>query len=314
MDGSLALPGAHEMSTIWRPGRPVPLRSILGTTRRGSGDPTQAVRGGLLWRGQRTPQGAATVAVRVDDALGEVHARAWGPGADWALSWLPSSLGGSDSPGGFAPAHARIAEVFGRHIDWRVPRTGLVFEALVAAAIEQKVTGREAWTSWRTLVHRHGEAAPGPAADWGLKVLPAPSVVRRIASWQWLGMSVDGARSRVVVQAAARADALQRTLDLPAEAADAALRSLPGVGVWTSAEVRQRAHGDADAVSFGDYHVASRVGIALLGEPVDDAGMAELLAPYRPHRYRVQRLVELSGIRKERRGPRMAPRRHLPGS
>jgi hypothetical protein len=51
-----------------------------------------------------------------------------------------------------------------------------------------------------------------------------------------------------------------------------------------------------------------------VGEPVDDEGMERLLEPYRPHRYRVQRLVELGRIRKERHGPRMAPRRHLPGS
>ncbi len=305
---------ADEASTLWRPRRPVPLRTILGPTRRGSGDPTQAVRGGLLWRGQRTPQGAATVAVRVDAALGEVHARAWGPGADWALTWLPSSLGEFDDPRGFLPAHANIAALCRRHANWRVPRTGLVFEALVAAAIEQKVTGQEAFAGWRMLVHRHGEPAPGPAGSWGLKVLPEPAVVRRIANWQWLGMSIDGARSRVVVRAAIRAAALQRTIDVPVEAADAALRSLPGVGAWTSAEVRQRAHGDADAVSFGDYHVASSVGVALVGEPVDDAGMAELLAPYRPHRYRVQRMVELGRIRKERHGPRMPPRRHVQGS
>jgi hypothetical protein len=66
-------------------------------------------------------------------------------------------------------------------------------------------------------------------------------------------------------------------------------------------------------VSFGDYHVAKNVGWALTGEAVDDAGMAELLEPYRPHRYRVQRLVELSRAGRPRRGPRMAPRTHLPG-
>jgi hypothetical protein len=45
---------------------------------------------------------------------------------------------------------------------------------------------------------------------------------------------------------------------------------------------------------------------------VDDDGLAELLEPYRPHRYRVQRLVELSRAGRPRRGPRMAPRTHLP--
>ena len=42
------------------------------------------------------------------------------------------------------------------------------------------------------------------------------------------------------------------------------------MGVWTSAEVRQRAFGDADAVSFGDYHVPADIGWALVGEPVGE--------------------------------------------
>jgi 3-methyladenine DNA glycosylase/8-oxoguanine DNA glycosylase len=299
--------------TTWRPGRPVPLRTILGTLRRGPGDATTAERDGVLWRGQQTPCGPASVAIEVLPAAGEVRARAWGPGAEWALAWLPSSLGADDDPTGFeAPAPLRHVDRL--HPHWRVPRTGLVFEATVAAALEQKVTGQEAWLGWRRLVNRFGEPAPGPAGAWGLRVLPAPAVVRRIPSWEWLRMSVDGARSRVVVRAAVQHEGLQRTLDLVPDDADRALRSLPGVGVWTSAEVRQRSHGHADAVSFGDYHVPASVGVALTGQPVDDAGMAELLEEYRPHRYRVQRLVELGRIRKERHGARMAPRRHLPGS
>ena len=70
--------------------------------------------------------------------------------------------------------------------------------------------------------------------------------------------------------------------------------------------------GDVVFVPAGAAHVAKNVGWALTGEAVDDVGMAELLEPYRPHRYRVQRLVELSGAGRPRRGPRMAPRTHLP--
>ena len=125
-------------------------------------------------------------------------------------------------------------------------------------------------------------------------------------------MHIDPARSRAVVEAARVAGSLERTVGLPSEEVDRRLRSLPGVGVWTSAEVRFRAHGDPDAVSFGDYHIAKDVGWALTGEAVDDDGLAELLEPYRPHRYRVQRLVELSRAGRPRRGPRMAPRTHLP--
>jgi 3-methyladenine DNA glycosylase/8-oxoguanine DNA glycosylase len=162
------------------------------------------------------------------------------------------------------------------------------------------------------LVHRFGEPAPGAGAGRGLWVQPSPETVRMIPSWEWLRLHVDPARSRAVVRAAQVSRSLERTAGFPADEADRRLRSLPGVGVWTSAEVRFRALGDADAVSFGDYHIAKNVGWALTGEEVDDDGLAELLEPYRPHRYRVQRLVELAGLSRPRRGPRMAPRRHLP--
>ena len=38
---------------------------------------------------------------------------------------------------------------------------------------------------------------------------------------------------------------------------------MPGIGVWTAAEVAQRAWGDADAVSFGDFHIPNTVAWAL---------------------------------------------------
>ena len=113
----------------------------------------------------------------------------------------------------------------------------------------------------------------------------------RVPSWEWLRMHVDPARSRAVVTAARVAESLERTVGLPSDEVDRRLRSLPGIGVWTSAEVRQRAHGDADAVSFGDYHVAKDVGWALTGAPFDDAALEAFLEPWRPHRGRVPALV-----------------------
>ena len=154
----------------------------------------------------------------------------------------------------------------------------------------------------------------GPGLELRLWVQPSADTVRRIPSWEWLRMHVDPARSRAVLRAAQVAPSLERTALLAHDEADRRMRSLPGIGVWTSAEVRFRAHGDADAVSFGDYHIAKNVGWALTGQEVDDDGLAELLEPYRPHRYRVQRLVELAGLSRPRRGPRMAPRTHLPTS
>ena len=90
------------------------------------------------------------------------------------------------------------------------------------------------------------------------------------------------------------------------------MRSLPGVGRWTSAEVRQRAHGDADAWSVGDYHVAKDLTYALTGEVLDDDACTEILEPYRGHRFRVQVLLGLVANRRPRRGPRTTLPTHTP--
>jgi 3-methyladenine DNA glycosylase/8-oxoguanine DNA glycosylase len=298
---------------VWRPDWPCPVGAVLATHRRGPADPTfRRTPDGAIWRGIRTPVGPTTVRITSEAAAGTVTGEAWGSGAEWVLAQLPRMLGADDDPAGFVPLHKPIADAWRRHANWRLGATDLVMESLVPAIIEQKVTGQEAFAGFRRLVHRFGERAPGPGADRRLWVQPSPATLRAIPSWDWLRMHIDPARSRAVVTAARVATALERTVGLPGDEVDRRLRSLPGVGVWTAAEVRFRAHGDPDAVSFGDYHVAKNVGWAITGEAVDDDGLAELLEPYRPHRYRVQRLVELAHAHRPRRGPRMAPRRHLP--
>ncbi|RLV49457.1 DNA-3-methyladenine glycosylase 2 family protein [Nocardioides mangrovicus] len=295
----------------WRAGRPVPVRQILSILRKGPGDPTFRTPGASVWRGLRTPQGTATLHVRT--TAGEVVGESWGEGAGWALDHLPALLGADDDVSGFVPHHPVLEHAWRRHRDWRVTRTGLVMEALMPAIIEQKVTGQEAFAGFRRIVHRFGERAPGPGVEVGLWVQPAAATVRTIPSWGWLRAHVDPARSRPLVRAASYASNLERTIELGAVEADRRLRALPGIGAWTSAEVRFRAHGDADAVSFGDYHVGKNIFWALTGEAVDDdERLAELLEPWRGHRYRVQRLVELAGLARPRHGARMAPRTHLP--
>ena len=84
---------------------------------------------------------------------------------------------------------------------------------------------------------------------------------------------------------------------------------MPGIGPWTAAEVAQRALGDPDAVSVGDYHLPSLVAWALAGEAQGDRRADARAARAVPgHRGRVIRLLESSGIQPEARGPRMQPR------
>ncbi len=226
---------------------------------------------------------------------------------------MPGLLGAHDDWSGFEPRHPVLAEAWRHHPHLRPGRSGLVLESLVPAIIEQKVTGQEAFAGFRRLVHRYGERAPGPGRELRLWVQPAPETLRQVPSWEWLRMHIDPARSpggghrgprRRQPRAHRRTAATRRPI--------AGSAPSPGVGVWTSAEVRQRAHGDPDAVSFGDYHVAKDVGWALTGTPFDDAQLEEFLEPWRPHRGRVPALVGAAGLRRPRHGPRMAPRTHLP--
>ena len=80
--------------------------------------------------------------------------------------------------------------------------------------------------------------------------------------------------------------------------------------LFRSAETTQRSHGDPDSPSVGDYHLPAVVGWALIGKPVDDDGMLELLEPWAGQRQRVMRLIEASGFRKPAFGPRMTIQDH----
>lgn len=302
---------SESQARVWRPDWPCPVPAILAQQRRGAGDPTLRLDvAGRHWRAARTPAGPATLALAVRPADGEVVAEAWGSGAAWALDQLPDLLGAADDWTGFDPRHPVLAEARRLNPHLRLGRTGLVLESLVPTAIEQKVTGKQAFAGFRMLVRRYGEPAPGPGARAGLWLQPTPEALRRVPSWEWLRLGIDQARSRVVVTAARHADALERITTDPA-AADRRLRSLPGVGPWTSAEVRQRALGDPDAVSFGDFHVARDVGWALVGEELDDSGLADFLEPWRPQRGRVPLLVGAAGLRRPRHGPRLEVPGHV---
>jgi 3-methyladenine DNA glycosylase/8-oxoguanine DNA glycosylase len=290
---------------VWPAGWPVDLRATLGSLAHGNGDPTQRVAQGRLWRAGNTPDGPATLALhRAGDA---VHAEAWGAGAEWTLDGLPDLLGARDDVTGFAPEHPLLRSVWRRRPGLRIPRTRAVCDQLVPVILEQKVTGAEAHRSWRELCWRYGEHPPGPAPA-GMRLPPTPAVLRGLADWDWHRAGVTPQRRQAVRAACAVASRLEEAVAMEPAAALARLRVVPGVGVWTAAEVAQRAFGDADAVSVGDYHIPGLVGWALLGRSLDDDGMLEVLAEYAPHRHRVVRLVELSGVGKPRFGPRMPAR------
>lgn len=301
---------APPLTTTYSPAAEVSLSQTLRPLRRGYLDPTFRTDASGVWRTARTPLGGATL--HLARRPGGITATAWGPGAEWVIQGIPELLGHGDD---WSPCDVSgspfLADAQHRNPGLRLLRTRQVFEMMMAAIFEQKVTGKEARHSWRVLITKYGDVAPGPAPD-GMRVFPAADTWRLVPSWEWHRAGVGPERSATAVRAAKVAASLERTLDKGrgGPEVERALRSIPGVGVWTSAETMQRAHGDPDAPSVGDYHLPALVGWALIGKPVDDDGMLELLAPWAGHRQRIMRLIEVSGFAKPRFGPRMTIQDH----
>jgi 3-methyladenine DNA glycosylase/8-oxoguanine DNA glycosylase len=292
----------------WRPEFRLDLQGVLAPLRRGRGDPTMrtAREGVAVWRVGTTPDGPATSRLhRRSD--GTVVAQAWGPGADWTLDGLPALLGVDDRPEEFVAHHPLVADAARRMPGLRFGASRRVWDVLVPTVLEQKVTGDEARRSWRELCRRFGDPAPGPAPD-GMRVPPTPEQMRAIPDWEWHRAGVDLTRRRAILASASVAHRLERAAELGGEAGRELLRKVPGIGVWTAAEVAQRVWGDVDAVSVGDFHIPTVVGWALVGRPIDDATMLAVLAPYAPQRQRAVRYVETSGFRRPRFGPRFSPK------
>jgi 3-methyladenine DNA glycosylase/8-oxoguanine DNA glycosylase len=282
----------------------------LAPLRRGPKDPSfQHSADGAIWRTSLLPTGP--VAARITRAApNAADCVAWGSGAEEFIELLPAMLGADDDASDFVPRDPTVAAAHRRVPHLRLGRTGQVLEALIPAVIEQRVPGADAFRSWRVLLTKYGTPPPGPAPA-GMRVPPSAQVWRHIPSWEFHRANVDPRRAQTVVSCARRAKSLERLASRPAAQAREALTSLPGVGEWTAAEIAQRAFGDADAVSVGDYHIPKMIGWTLLGHPVDDDVMLELLEPMRPHRHRVVRLLEASGLAYEpRRGARL-PVQHI---
>ena len=307
---------------VWRPVWPCPVGpGARHPPPRGRATrPSARTPDGAIWRGIRTPEGPATLRI--------AHRRRRGGVVTAARLGQRRRLGAR--PAAADARRRRRPDRASRRSTGRSPtpgaatRTGgwgatdLVMESLVPAIIEQKVTGQEAFAALphagaplRRAGARTAERAGPPVRLW---VQPTPEQLRAIPSWEWLRLPVDGARSRPdparrpggVVARAGRAARPPEEFDRRRPHAARHRRLDERRGAVPGARATPTRSASATTTS------PANVGCVLTGEPVDDDGLAVLLEPYAGHRHRVQRLVELAGLAGPRRGPRMAPRTHLP--
>ena len=194
----------------------------------------------------------------------------------------PSGL--LDDRAGFNPEHPVVRELHRDADGLRLPRTQRVLEAVVPAVLSQRVTGFEAKRSFRQLVERWGEPAPGPG---GLLLPPTAALIAE------LGL-LRPPRRRGGEEAGRRPQARLRPRPPPARTPGCSRRPSfgpgsrrsPGSGSGRPPRSPAWRSGDADAVSVGDFHLKHLVSHALAGEPRGtDARMLELLEPFaRPPR------------------------------
>lgn len=273
--------------------RPLDLRLTLGPTRIGKGDPCTRLRSDEAFRATRSPEGPATLYLRVRD--GELGAHAWGPGATWTLEHLPILIG-DDDRGSIRSNDPLVADLVTRLPGLRIGATHRVLEALLPAVCAQQSTAFEARRAYRQVVEKLGEPAPGPP-ELNLMLPPTPQQLAAVGFQEFHLLGLEQGRADIVRRAAARAMTVETLVGDPPELVEQRLRSIAGIGVWTAAIVRQAALGDPDAVPVGDHQLANLVAWVFTGKRHgNDALLLELLEPFRGQRGRVIRLLKAARL------------------
>ncbi len=304
-----AAPGARVTGARERRvtvGTPFDLRATLRPWAVGGRDPTMRFDADTVAKAARLPSGPVTVHFEVVSE-GEVVVTAWGDGAEEALANAPAMLGAGDDPHAFRPENEDVAALRARFSGLRIGRAPSLMEVLITTIVQQRVTTAEAIDSLRALGRQRPEEAPGP---FGLALPVAPETLAEAPYYTLHPLGIDKRRADTLRYVCARPKRIAALAELERDVALKKLRSIDGVGPWTAGLVAGIALGDPDAVPTGDYHLPSYVAWALAGEPrADDARMLELLAPYAGHRWRVIRLIRMSGIKAPRFGPKKGPAR-----
>jgi 3-methyladenine DNA glycosylase/8-oxoguanine DNA glycosylase len=277
-------------------------------------DPCARVGGREAWWAIRTPDGPATLHLARVGA--QVVATAYGVGSTWALDRADAVAGLRDDVTAFtalAAQHPVVRAAFHEHPGLRLMASGRVFAHLVPVILTQKVTGLEASRAYLGIARAFGEPAPGPMP--GLMLPPLAEAIAATPYWAFHRFGLEQRRADTLRRVAAIGDRLDRAPD--AATATNLLLSIPGIGIWTAAEVVRLAYGDPDAVTIGDYHLPNHVVYALTGAAragardaspgrisSADARMLEVLEPFRPERARVVQMLLATGVSAPKFGPR----------
>lgn len=278
---------------------PVDIQATLRFVAILAGDPTVRLGPRTFERATHTPAGPAALRVRWNDRKADVEA--WGEGAEWVAERASALLGVDDDIGDFDPENRVLRTTWAQMSGLRMCRTGTLWHDLAWFIVQQRVRFRDAADSWRDLVQRFGEPAPGPV---DLLLPPTPTRLAGLAYHDLHPVGIERTRAMTLIRSAQSVSRVVNKVDMPFAAVEPRLRAIRGVGPWTTAGLASLTWGNADTVIVGDAGIPSLASWVLAREPWgDDDRLVELLEPYRPHRYRVIQLLWACGLKPPRKAP-----------
>jgi len=286
---------------------PYSLFESLRLQRVGRGDPTASVvSNGVHERYAkcaRTPEGPVTLVAWTTSSapsmgdkrapVGCVEVALYGAGRRWLEPRVRGALGLDDAAA--APPHPKLVGLRASLLETRLVHALSLAEQHAVLILQQRVTFAEAARSWRRFVAALGERAPGPIP---LMLPPGPDQWRALRQPDARALGIDTRRWEALCVASEAAGEVQARSSDP-DALTRFVERLPGTGAWTSGLLAGLGAAHADAVVLGDVHLPHDVAAYFDDVPIgSDARMLELLEPFRPHRFRVVRVLMARGRRR----------------
>lgn len=292
----------------------IDLGKTLGSLITLRSDPTVRLGHNRFERATLTPDGPASI--RIDWAsrepdLNPTHERptatspatatatTWGAGAQWLLDRAPELCGLEDDASGFAPTEEPLRRLWRQNQGARMARTSTVWHDASCMILQQRVTTADAGQQWAAMTRSLGEPAPGPVK----LCLPASAeTLAKLPYTELHRFGIERQRADYLRGVASVAHRLQAMTKQRFSEACPRLQTVRGLGPWTLGWLGAQTWGDADSVMTGDSGLPSLVTWFFEQEHWGtDARMLELLEPFRPHRYRIIKLIYGSGVSPPRR-------------
>ena len=264
---------------------PVHLRRTFALQAFGNYDPSATWKAETLTKSFSTSGGVCTVTV--SSTNDGILFAADGNEAKATVSELAAAAEINDGYTDFFPQHEAVASHHRQLPGLRLIRVPWLFDIACSAVLQQRVRSTDAMREWSSICSRFGQRASN-----GKITFPSASVLSAVQLHDLQAIGIDARRARTLLLLARDMRLHPLRPEMSHEQLRLRLGRIPGVGPWTVEMILGFGASDKDALPVGDLYLPHLVSFALAGERRGtDEGMIVLLQPFRPHRFRVVRLL-----------------------